>query len=143
MPTWLMTIVFAFAFLGLGVSLYWGIGHLRGQTSAADAQPGQRVEHGELILITQDAKKKPIVKFVVTNHSGAEITDLGGNVTVWGRTQKSEEEAAGTFSFASAHLSPYESKEMSAPLTTKLKLYELPDWQNVSTDIQITSPAAF
>ena len=157
MPTWLMTIVFAFAFLGLGVSLYWGIGHLRGQTSAAPsstvespaARPGSKPhalqKYIEIsgVRITQDAKKKPIVKFVVTNHSGAEITDLGGNVTVWGRTQKSEEEAAGTFSFASAHLSPYESKEMSAPLTTKLKLYELPDWQNVSTDIQITSPAAF
>ena len=30
---------------------------------------------------------------------------------------------------------------MSAPLNTKLKIYELPDWQNVSTDIQITAPA--
>jgi hypothetical protein len=30
---------------------------------------------------------------------------------------------------------------MAAPLNTKLKIYELPDWQNVSTDVQITSPA--
>jgi hypothetical protein len=35
-----------------------------------------------------------------------------------------------------------ESKELTAPLTTKLKIYELPDWQNVTTDVQITAPAA-
>jgi len=27
-----------------------------------------------------------------------------------------------------------------APLSTKLKVYELPDWQNVSAEVQITSP---
>jgi hypothetical protein len=39
-------------------------------------------------------------------------------------------------------LKAYESKELTAPLNTKLKIYELPDWQNVSTDVQITTPAA-
>jgi hypothetical protein len=28
---------------------------------------------------------------------------------------------------------------MSAPLNTKLKIYELPDWQNATPDIQFTS----
>jgi hypothetical protein len=27
-----------------------------------------------------------------------------------------------------------------APLATKLKPYELPDWQNASAEVQITSP---
>jgi hypothetical protein len=156
LPTWLLSIIFAFAFLGLGIAVYWGIGRLRGQTNAAPsasvespaAKPGAKPhplqKYIEIagVRILEDAKKKPFVKFMVINHSGAEITDLGGNVTVWGRTQKAEEEAAGTFAFANAHLIPYESKELSAPLTTKLKVYELPDWQNVSTDIQITSPPA-
>jgi len=157
LPTWLMAIVFAFAFVGIGIAGYWVISYLRGQTSAAPsasvespaAKPGakphplQKYIEISGVRILEDAKKKPFVKFIVINHSGGEITDLGGNVTVWGRTQKSEEEAAGTFAFANAHLSPYESKELSAPLTTKLKVYELPDWQNVSTDIQITSPTTF
>jgi len=156
LPTWLLTIVFAFAFVGFGIAIYWGISHLRGQTSAAPsatvespaAKPGakphplQKYIEVSGVRILEDKKKNPIVKFMVTNHSGAEIADLGGNVTVWGRTQKSEEEAAGTFSFSNSNLGPYESKELTAPLTTKLKVYELPDWQNVSTDIQITSPPA-
>ncbi len=156
LPTWLMAIVFAFAFLGIAIAGYWGISYRRGQTSAApsasvenpSAKPGAKAnplqKYIEItgVRILEDAKKKPFVKFLVVNHSGAEITDLGGNVTVWGRTQKSEEEAAGTFAFNKVHLDPYESKELSSPLTTKLKVYELPDWQNVSTDPQITSPAA-
>ena len=32
------------------------------------------------------------------------------------------------------------SKELTEPLKTKLKLYELPDWQNATAEIQITSP---
>ena len=156
MPTWLLAIVFAFAFLGFGIGLYWGVTYFRGRTSAAPsttvespaAKPGAKrhplQKHIEIsgVRILEE-KKKPVVKFVVINHSGAEIADLGGNVTVWGRTQKSEEEAAGTFAFSKLNLRPYESRELTAPLTTKLKVYELPDWQNVSTDIQITSPAAF
>jgi len=60
-------------------------------------------------------------------------------VTIWGRTQRSEEDAVGTFSFKT-NVAPQASEEVSAPLTTKLKMYELPDWQNVTTDLQITAP---
>jgi hypothetical protein len=80
------------------------------------------------------------VRFVVVNHSGAEISDLAANVNVWARTAKSEEEAVGTFSFKMASLGAYETKELSAPLNTKLRVYELPDWQNLGADVQITSP---
>jgi hypothetical protein len=46
----------------------------------------------------------------------------------------------GTFSFKVASLGAYESKEMTGVLNTKLRVYELPDWQNLVADIQITSP---
>ncbi len=29
---------------------------------------------------------------------------------------------------------------MIVPFTTKLKIYELADWQNITTDVQITAP---
>jgi hypothetical protein len=79
-------------------------------------------------------------RFVVINHSDADLADLAGTVNIWGRTAKAEEEAAGTFSFKIASLKPNESTEAVAPLTTKLKPYELPDWQNLSAKVQITSP---
>jgi hypothetical protein len=155
MPTWLMTIVFALAFLGLGAGIYWTIGYFKSRNLAPTAtvenpaaKPGtksnplQKYIEVAGIRFAQDPKKKStVVKFVLTNHSEADINGLAGNVTIWGRTQKSEEDAQGTFSFTT-NLGPFESKEMTAFLTTKLKIYELPDWQNITADVQITAPAA-
>lgn len=155
LPTWLLTVVFSFAFLGLGAGIYWIVGYLKNSPSAA-ATPSASVESPAAktgaktnplqkyieisgVRFSEDAKKKIIVKFTLTNHSDADIAGLAGNATIWGRTQKSEEDAVGTFSFA-GNVKPDSSVELSAPLTTKLKVYELPDWQNVTTDLQITAP---
>ena len=56
------------------------------------------------------------------------------------RDQGADEEAVGNFSFKLPSLGPYESKDLSAPLNTKLRVYELPDWQNLVPDLQVTSP---
>lgn len=155
LPTWLLTILFAFAFLGLGAGVYWTVGYFRG-SSPVTATPSSTVESPAAkpgaktnalqkyievsgIRFTEDAKKRLMVKFTLTNHSDADISGLAGNATMWGRTQKSEEDAVGTFSFTT-NVSPQASQELTAPLTTKLKVYELPDWQNVTTDLQITAP---
>jgi hypothetical protein len=154
LPTWLLTILFAFAFFGLVAGVYWLLGAARGTSAKptaavespaakpnAKTSPYQKyIEIGGVRFLT-DAKKKNEVRFVITNHSNADLLGLGGNVTVWGRTRNSEEDAAGSFTF-NTDLKAYESKELTSPLNTKLKIYELPDWQNVSTDVQITAPAA-
>jgi len=155
LPIWLLAVVFAFAFVGLGAGVYWVVQALRGSNQAATpsinvespaakagakTNPLQRYIEVSGLRFTQDAKKKTIAKFVLINHSEADLTGLAGNVTIWGRTQKSEEDAQGTFSFTT-NLGPLESKEMSAPVDTKFRIYELPDWQNVTLDLQITAPA--
>jgi hypothetical protein len=150
-PTWALTILFAFAIFGVVAGVYWLVGSSKSNkpTAAVEspaAKPGapanayqKYIEIGGVRFV-EDAKKKTTqVRFVLVNHSNADILGLGGNVTVWGRTRNSEEDAAGTFTFTT-DLKAYESKDMTVPLTTKLKIYELPDWQNVSTDVQITAP---
>ena len=157
LPTWLLTVLFAFAFVGLGAAIYWGVGYLRGgggNSTAAKpaptvespaAKPGAKAsalqKYMEIsgVRFTEDAKKKLQVKFNLTNHSDADITGLTGNVTLWAGTQKSEEDAVGTFSFMT-DIGPQATRELTVPFTTKLKVYELPDWQNVTTDLQITAP---
>ena len=154
LPTWLLTAAFTLAFVGLVGGIYWLVGSSRGGQAAgppsnienpaakpvAKTSPVQKYVEISGIRFTEDAKKKNIgVKFLVTNHSDADLSGLAGNVTVWARTNKSEEEPVGTFSFT-ADVPPDASKEVTAPLTTKLKMYELPDWQNVTTDVQITAP---
>jgi hypothetical protein len=152
-PTWLLAILFAFAFIGLGGGVYWLVHYFTGNrasaTSPAETIPAKTTgkEHAMQkyievsgIRFVETPKKETEARFLVVNHSGADITDLGGTVNIWGRTNRSEEEAAGTFSFKLPSLGPNESKEASAPLKTKLKVYELPDWQNISAEVQITSP---
>jgi hypothetical protein len=155
-PTWLLTILFAFAFVGLLGGAYWLVHYFRGsgnQTAAATTpfepvpakgqakqNPLQPFVEVTGIRFLQNPKKVTEARFLVVNHSGADITGLAGNVNIWGRTAKSEEEAAGTFSFKVPSLGPYESKEVTAPVNTKLKVYELPDWQNITPEVQITSP---
>jgi hypothetical protein len=155
LPPWLLAIVFA---VGIGGGVFGIYSLLRtgttsgtGPTPAAvvespAAKPGAKTnplqKYIEIsgVRFSQDARKKTLVTFVIVNHSESDMSGLAGNVTIWGRTQKSEEDAQGTFSFSTS-LAPFESKTVTAPLDTKKKIYELPDWQNISTDIQITAPA--
>jgi hypothetical protein len=141
------------AFVGLVGGVYWLVGSSHGGQAAsppanvenpaakpvAKTSPVQKYVEISGVRFTEDAKKRVAVRFLVTNHSDADLSGLAGNVTVWARTNKSEEEPVGTFSFT-ADVAPDASKEVTAPLTTKLKMYELPDWQNVTTDVQITAP---
>jgi hypothetical protein len=159
MPPWLMSIVFALLFVALGVGAYFGIKYFSGSGEAATSGPpaalqkasssaGAKAKASALqkyvevvgLRLTEEPNKTPQVRFVVVNHSGAEIADLAANVNLWARTAKSDEETVGTFSFKIPSLGPYETKEMSGVLTTKLRVYELPDWQNLVPDVQITSP---
>src|SRR3954452_17904506 len=150
LSTWALKNVFAFAIFGVVAGVYWLVGSAKaGKPTAvvespaakpgAKTNPYQKYIEISGVRFTEDPKKKTEVRFVLTDHSNADIPGLGGNVSVWGRTRNSEEDAAGTFTFTT-DLKAYESKDMIVPLTTKLKIYELPDWQNVSTDVQITAP---
>jgi hypothetical protein len=153
LPTWLLAILFAFAFVGVGAGAYFAVQYFRGGTQAASTpvetaaartqvKPNPLQKYVEIsgIRFVETPKHEAEARFVVVNHSGADIADLAGTVNIWGRTAKSEEEAAGSFAFKMESLKPYESKEAVAPLSTKLKPYELPDWQNLSAELQITSP---
>ena len=152
---WAMTILFALAVGGVVLGAVWMLSSNKGSAGSgptpsttvespaakAGGKPSRLQKFIEIsgVRFAQDARKKTVARFVITNHSESELNGLAGNVTIWGRTQKSEEDAQGTFTF-NTNLSPYESKEMSAPFNSKLKIYELPDWQNITTDIQITAP---
>ena len=153
-PTWLMGVGFAVVFIAIGAGVYFGIQRL-GATAAQKAgvenpaNPSrQKVtnplqKYIEVVGVrTLSERKEPVVRFVVVNHSSIEMADLAGNVTLWASTSHSEEEPVGTFHFSVPSLGPYETKDLKSPLKTKLKMYEMPDWQNATAEIQITSPPA-
>jgi hypothetical protein len=155
LPIWLMTVLCALAIGGVVFGIIWAVSSNRGSEGSGPApvasvenpaaKPGgktnplQKYIEVAGIRFVEDTKGHTMAKFVIINHSPADINGLAGNVTIWARTQKSEEDAQGTFSF-STNLGPNEFKELSAPLNTKRKIYELGDWQNLTTDVQITAP---
>lgn len=80
------------------------------------------------LRLTEDARQRPFVQFVVVNHSAADLGDVSAKVELKAASGPREKEPVGTFAFK-AKLGPYESKDIKAPLSTKLRVYELPDWQ--------------
>lgn len=148
-----MSIVFFLAFIGLGAAVYYGIQRFgtagkaeraglenpANPSKAKTSNPLQKYIEVVGIRLIQE-KKKPAARFVIVNHSSAELNDLSANVTMWASTARSEEDAVGTFTFKIPSLGPNEAKEMTAPFKTKLKVYELPDWQNATAEVQVTTP---
>ena len=74
---------------------------------------------------------KLAIRFMVINHSQADVSDLGLDVT----TQPC------TVSVKIPSLGPEEAKEVTGECATKLRVYELPDWQFIRPSFKITSPS--
>jgi hypothetical protein len=106
----------------------------------ATASPLQKyVEVVGIRLVTD--KGGPAVTFLVVNHGGVELTDLTASVTLWASTQHSDEDSIGTFTFHADSVGPNDSKELTAPLKTDKKSYEMPDdWRNITADVQVSQP---
>jgi hypothetical protein len=154
LPTWAMAIMFGLGFIVVISAIFFGYQYLgkgpraerAGVTEPAAAarsktsNPLQKYIEVVGIRLVQDERHHPEAKFLVVNHSGAELNDLNANVTLWASTSRSEEDSVGTFSFKLDSIAGNESKEITAPLNTKLKIYELPDWQNATAEVQLTNP---
>ena len=81
------------------------------------------------------------VKFVAVNHSEAELGDLGLNIQLRTTAAKPDDPPLAQFQAMVPALRPLEISDVSAKVTTKLRIYELPDWQFLHAEFDITSPA--
>ena len=153
LPVPILILLFAAVFLLIGAGIYYGYqrygkggaGFSGGEQATAANKPKatnplQKYIEVVGIRLMTDAKKRPLAKFVIINHGSTVLDNLAGNVSLWASTSRSEEDAVGSFAFDIPSIAAGESKEVSAPFKTKLKMYELPDWQNTTPEIQITSP---
>jgi|YNPBryunderm2012_1023409.scaffolds.fasta_scaffold00235_8 hypothetical protein len=159
-PAWLLTALFALGFAGIGLAAYWAYRSARAPAAPPAQAPGPvtafqtpaapetgvkahpLARHIEItgLRLSEDARQRAGIQFLVVNHSGAELEGLGADVQLIAVTPKGEREAVGTFSFRLSRLGPYESRELKVPLQTRLRVYELPDWQFLRAEFQITSP---
>jgi len=81
------------------------------------------------------------VKFIGVNHSEAELPDLELNIHLRTTASKPEDPPVAEFQAKVPALSPLEIHDVSAKVATKLRIYELPDWQFMRAEFDITSPA--
>jgi hypothetical protein len=81
------------------------------------------------------------VLFAATNHSAADMGDLTVKVRMVTSTFKQGDEPITEFEAKIPALGPQETKDVTATATTKLRLYELPDWQFLRADFDVISPA--
>jgi hypothetical protein len=147
-PAWVFVILLAVALGGIGFGLItWQQGRNAapaaaavdplekpaGPITGAQANPDFRDIELTGLRLEEDTKQKPFVHFVVVNHSAADVGEVAGTVHLRAVT-KQDSEPIGTFKFKTK-LGPYESADLKEPLSTKLRVYELPDWQFLKAEI--------
>lgn len=91
--------------------------------------------------LTESKSGELDVKFVAINHSEADLGDLGLTIRLQTTAAKPGDPPLAEFMAKVPSLGPLDIKDVSAKLSTKLRVYELPDWQFMRVDFDITSPA--
>jgi hypothetical protein len=90
--------------------------------------------------IIEKSPGKLEIRFGVVNHSEADIGDLKVNVNLGTIAAKPGEPPLITFPAKVSSLGPSDMKSVTVEVPTKLRVYELPDWQFLKVDFQITEP---
>ena len=143
-----MALLFAILFVALGGGAYWLFGPRSATTSAVIEAPAAKT----------DAKENPLQKyievsglrfgpmskgvqvtFLLINHSDSDVVGLTGTATIFAHADKGDDEQVGTVDFQLS-MPAQSSKELTLPLNTKLKLVDMPDWQNAKAKVLVTSP---
>ncbi len=90
--------------------------------------------------LSEPTAGKLLVKLGVVNHSEADLGNVEMKVSLISLNAKEGDEPVGTFDVKVPNLGPEEYKEITVPLKTKLRVYELPDWQFLRTEFEIVGP---
>lgn len=91
--------------------------------------------------LSESGAGKLKVKFAAINHSEADLGELTVKVRLVTSAAKQGDPPITEFEAKIPALGPEETQTISATANTKLRLYELPDWQYLRADFDITSPA--
>ena len=145
LPSWLIA---ALSIIGVAALGYGVIHFMRGRDGvsaesaptetarlAGDSPLAKFVEVVGLRIV--ESKQQAQLKFVIVNHSSSEIAPFELDLQV--RTKKQAPDEAPLFSVKTpvSGVLPFEAKDMSIPVKTALRAYELPDWQFLTATFDI------
>jgi len=111
-------------------------------TSAVPLKKHPLAKYVELVgfRLSEAGGGKLKIKFIVVNHSEADIGDLGVRVRLTTSSAKPDDPPIAVFDAKVPSLGPEEIQDVTATAATKLRIYELPDWQFIKAEFEITSP---
>ncbi|MDR3719464.1 MAG: hypothetical protein P4K98_11730 [Bryobacteraceae bacterium] len=81
------------------------------------------------IRISEDEKQHAQAHLMVVNHSTADLPDLELQVSISTTTAKAGDDPLAVVTIKTGGLPANGSKDIAAPLQTKVRAYEMPDWQ--------------
>jgi hypothetical protein len=92
------------------------------------------------LRVTEKSPGHLIVQFGVVNHSEADVGDVKMTVNLSTTAAKPGDPPLITFPAQISRLGPSELKDVTVEVPLKLRVYELPDWQFLKADFEITEP---
>jgi hypothetical protein len=92
------------------------------------------------VRITEKTPGKLLIQFGVVNHSDADLGDISLDVTLKTTTSKDSEPPLVSFKAKVPAVGPEDLKAVSVEVPSKLRPYELPDWQFLKTDFRLDEP---
>lgn len=90
--------------------------------------------------VTERSPGHLVAQFGVVNHSVADVGDVKMTVNLGTTAAKPGDPPLITFPAQVSRLGPSELKDVTVEVPTKLRVYEIPDWQFLKVDFQITEP---
>lgn len=152
LPSWLVTLLVFGGLLGLGAAFYfWYLPSSKRERepvaeAPAAAEPGKPAakinpltKNLEIagLRVSEDARQKIQVRMIVINHSAADMGDVKLNITLTSNPANGAPSNVATFPIAVSDLGPMEAKEVKGTFNTKLRAYEVPDWQFLKATAEI------
>lgn len=105
--------------------------------AATNAHPLSKLIELSGFRLAEDKSQKASVKMLIINHSTADTGQLELTVTLKAVNAKSGDTPLATFDVRVPAIEPLGTREVSAPIKTALRAYELPDWQFIRAEFQI------
>ncbi len=81
-----------------------------------------------------EEQKKAKIKFMVVNHAATELVDLEGAVLI---VSVKGGDPIARIPLKIPVLEAYETKEIASPFNSKLRAYEMPDWQFLRAQLKL------
>ncbi|HET8548327.1 MAG TPA: hypothetical protein VFL57_10005 [Bryobacteraceae bacterium] len=144
MPAWLSAAAAMLVVAAVLAAIYFLVPKTRGTAAAVPALPKAEPTPApsgvsglsntvELtgFRINEDRNQRVQIKFLVVNHSAAELPETKLQVSL-----KRDREEIMSFPLTLPSLAPQESREITATTKTRLRTYELPDWQFIRAEIR-------